>query len=337
MPRVTTLVLAAFLSSFATSAIAYPPSHLWSKKFGSSQSNEIGDALATDAACNVILAAHVASSTDFGGGLVMTAGFSDGYMAKYDANGNYLWSRRMGGSGQDDWVSAVAVDGSGNIYVIGNFYASVDFGLGILTSAGQLDTYVAKFSSSGAVIWNKRYGSTGQDWGRSIAVDASGNVFVTGDFSGTVNFGGSNLIAVGGSDLFLVKLDTAGNHVVSSRYGSASGETGNALACDPFGSVVLTGTFHGTTSFGGSSLVSTGVGDIVLAKYDNNLVHVWSKRLGGTTEERGWSVATTWSGDIYMTGTFTGSVDFGGGALPGAALDDIVLAKYTTNGTHIWS
>ena len=340
-PRLlASLIFVLFVGSLtAGSASAYPPTHQWSKKFGSNQNSENANGLATDASGNVVMVGHQSGSADYGGGLITNAGFSDGVMAKYDANGNYLWSRRMGGSSDYDWAESVAVDGSGNIYVIGTFYGTVDFGLGGLVSAGvgAADVYVAKFSSAGAVLWNKRYGSTTNDEGNAIAVDANGNVFLTGAFSGTVNFGGSNLVASSSQDIFLVKLDTNGNHVASSRYGTASGQQAGAVACDPTGNVIFTGYFFGTASFGGAPLISAGQADIVLAKFTNNLVHVWSNRFGSTSNDRGFTCVTTWAGEVYLGGTFTGSVDFGGGALPGAGNEDIVLAKFDGNGTHLWS
>ncbi len=326
----TTLLLAG-------SAEAYPPAHLWSKSFGSNQSNEAGNALAADVFGNIILGGRISGSTDFGGGLITHAGFADGVLAKYDSNGNYVWSRRMGGSTQDDYVTGLKVDPSGNIYAIGYFSGTVDFGSGALASAGSFDVYVVKLSPTGAFVWNKRFGSTGTETGRSIALDNSGNVYITGEFSGTVNFGGSNLVSSGASDVFLVKLDNSGNHVASARFGSASGEESYGVATDPSGNVLITGFFLGTCSFGGANLVSAGGLDIFVAKYSGSLVHVWSKGIGGTASDRGNAIATGPSGEAYVTGNFTETVNFGGGPLAGGTMSDAFLVKYAADGTHLWS
>ena len=132
------------------------------------------------------------------------------------AGGDPNWgSTTFGGTGFD-WASQVAVDGSGNVYTTGYFNNTVNFGAGDVTSAGSYDTFVTKLNSAGAHQWTTTLGGTGNDYGRGLAVDGSGNVHTTGHFAGTVNFGAGDVTSAGNSDVFVVKLDSAGNATVTT-------------------------------------------------------------------------------------------------------------------------
>ncbi|MCF6285500.1 MAG: hypothetical protein L3K26_09955, partial [Candidatus Hydrogenedentes bacterium] len=132
----------------------------------------------------------------------------------------------MGGTSGDEGL-AVAVDGAGNVYTTGYFQGTVDFdpgaGVSNLTSAGTKDIFVQKLDSAGNFVWAKGFGGTDNDRGFGIVVDASGNVFSTGEFSGTVDFdpglGVTELSSAGGLDVFVQKLDAAGDFVWAKGMG----------------------------------------------------------------------------------------------------------------------
>jgi uncharacterized protein (AIM24 family) len=126
-------------------------------------------------------------------------------------------------------------------------------------------------------------------------------------------------------------------HIWSQRFGDTEGESGESVAFDSSGNVVLTGGFRGTLNFGGSPLTSAGLDDIFLAKLDGNGTHIWSQGFGDTEWQGGWSVASDPSGNVVITGYFYGTVDFGGDTLTSAGGSDIFLAKFDANGTHLWS
>jgi hypothetical protein len=132
-------------------------------------------------------------------------------------------------------------------------------------------------------------------------------------------------------------------HQWSKRFGdSASGpQGGNAVAIDAFGNVILLGAFVGTVDFGGGPLTNTSPSpfalDIFLAKFDANGGYLWSHRFGDVGTEYGSSVAVDSFGAISITGSFEGTVDFGGGPLTSAGGGDIFLAHFDANGNHRWS
>ena len=310
--------------------------HQWSKGFGASQ-NDYGYGVAVDGSGNAVFTGQFNGTVNFGGGPLTSAGGSDIFVAKYNLAGGHLWSKRFG-STADDVAYAVAMNGAGDVAITGHFAGTIDFGGGPLTLAGtNADIFVAKFDANGVHQWSRRLGDTQADEGMAIAMDESGNVVVTGNFQGTVDFGGGPLTSAGFQDIFVAKYDANGVHQWSRRFGGLGGEIGNAIALDRFGNVVVTGGFADVVDFGGGPLTSAGAYDIFLAKYNSSGVHQWSKRFGSTGFDEGYSVAMDRSGYVAVTGYFDNTVDFGGGPRPSAGNHDIFLAKYDASGVHQWS
>jgi len=313
--------------------------HLWSKRFGGSYA-DTGYSVSVDSSGNVYITGYFSSSTiDFGGGALTNAnaGDYDIFLARFDSNGNHLWSKSFGGS-SSDYGTSVSVDSSGNVYITGEFGSStIDFGGGALTNAGGWDIFLAKFDSNGNHKWSKRFGGSYADTGYSVSVDSSGNVYITGYFdSSTIDFGGGALTNAGNSDIFLAKFDSNGNHLWSKRFGGSSSDIGYSVSVDSSGNVYITGRFYSSTiDFGGGALTNAGYSDIFLARFDSNGNHKWSKRFGGSSDDRGSSVSVDSSGNVYITGYFDSStIDFGGGSLNGLGT---FLAKFDSDGKHLWS
>lgn len=255
--------------------------------------------------------------------------------------GTQLWSKTIGGP-SSELGNSIAVDGNGDVLVTGYFNGTVNFGGGNLVSAGNDDIFVAKYSgTTGAYIWARRFGSTATDQGDSIAVDSAGDVFVTGQFQGTIDFGGPPLASAGNSDIFLVKLSgTDGSHGWARRFGSTGIDLGNAVAVDSAGNATISGVFALTVDFGGVPVASAGGNDIFVAKYNGTTSsHIWSKGFGGTGAESGEGVAADSNGNVFVTGNFSSSsITFGGSALTNAGNTDAFLTKLAAaDGSHVWS
>jgi hypothetical protein len=282
------------------------------------------------------LVGYFNGTVNFGGGNLVSAGSTDVFVAKFNAAGVHLWSQRFGSTGQEGGDS-VALDALGDVFVAGYFFGTVDFGGGNLVSAGDTDIFVAKYNSDGAHKWSQRFGSTGSEVGFSAAVDASDNVFVTGFFNGTVNFGGGNLVSAGSDDIFLAKYNEVGVHQWSQRFGSATSDAGRCVAVDASGNVLVTGNFTGTVNFGGGNLVSLGSNEIFVAKYGAAGAHLWSQRFGGTGSDQASSVRVDVPGNVFVAGSFQGTADLGGDDLVSAGSNDIFIAMYDAAGVHQWS
>ena len=331
-PAILSILVASMLT-IATAAVAQPPTHLWSQRFGSTL-YDFGASVATDASGNVFMTGHFFGTVGFGGGALVSAGSFDIVVAKYSPTGTHLWSQRFG-STSSERGNSVATDASGNVFVTGAFDETVNFGGGSLVSAGFWDIFVAKYDATGTHLWSQRFGSTDDDVGNSVVTDASGNVFMTGEFIGEVDFGGGVLVSAGARDIVVARYSPTGTPLWSQRFGSTSDDVGISVATDASGNVIMTGSFEETVNFGGGALVSAGSADIVVAKYSPTGPHLWSQSFGGTSNEQGFSVATDASGNVFMTGSFEGTVDFGGGALVSAGISDIVIAKYDATATGV--
>ncbi len=178
--------------------------------------------ITTDANGNIYTTGAFGGTVDFDPGPDVqnftAIGVIDIFIQKLDADGNFLWIRQMGGANWECGNSIVA-DASGNVYTTGYFRGTADLdpGAGVqnFTAAGYGDIFIQKLDTDGNFLWAKHMGKTFNDEGTSIALDTDGNIYTTGFFGGTVDFDpGSdvqNFAAIGGKDIFVHKLDTAGN------------------------------------------------------------------------------------------------------------------------------
>jgi len=215
----------------------------------------------------------------------------------------------------------IAVDAAGNSYLTGLFGGTVDFDptgthpgdTDILTAAGGTDAFVAKYAPDNSLVWAKRMGgstSEATDSGQSIDVDGAGNVYVTGQFRGTADFGSTTLTAAGsgGHDGFVTKFDAGGSFVWANRWGladnstSIKGERGSAVDTDAAGNVYVLGT---RTSDNGAAFHGY---DIL--KYNSDGTPAWAKFIGSSEAPVGGDLATDAGGSVFVTGTFNGLVDF---------------------------
>lgn len=252
------------------------------------------------------------------------------------------WSKRFGGTGAD-LAYKVAVDQSnGDMVVVGSFQSAFSFGaLPQITSAGVEDIFVAKFSSNGTPLWAKGLGGTGVDSATDVAIDANGNVAVTGYFSGTVDFGSGPKTSSGSLDIFVAKLDSAGQYIWSKNFGAVDSDQGNSVAFDMSGNVIVTGLFRWTVNFGCGALTSAlfGAPDIFFAKYAANGSCTWAKNFSAPSSDVGYAVAVDSSDNIFLAGTFLGSLNLGGSVLnaSGTTSDDFYVAKFSSSSQHLWS
>lgn len=313
--------------------------HLWSKRYTGTD-YQYFSCVKVDASGDVYVSGVIQGSTDLGGGVLTSAGIDDGVLAKYrGTDGGHVWSKRWGGVSGDGF-GGIALDSNGNLFAVGRFYQTVDFGGGGLTSAGFNDIALAKYKTAdGSHVWSKRFGGTGIDQGTAVAVDSSGDAYITGLFQNTVDFGGGPLTAMGMLDVYVARFAGAnGNHVWSKSFGATgSYSLPYRVAVDNAGSTFVTGKFQGTVNFGGGGVTSGGGYDGFVARYRaSDGGYVWAKRFGSTSEDEAWAVTPDGSGNVLISGYFTGTVDPGGGALTSAGMTDLLLARYKiTDGSFV--
>lgn len=229
---------------------------------------------------------------------------------------------------------AVAVDADGNVVVVGHFRGSADFGGGPMKVAGTVDIVVAKYDKTGAHLWSKRFGGADDDQSADVAVDAAGNVFVTGSFSGTVDFGGGAFTDQWGG--FALALDKGGAFRWSQHL---AGGIGESIAVTADGEVVVCGTFWKQITVGGEAVKGTGQANTFVAKLDASGSKKWLKAFGSTGRAAvlGKGVATFSDGSVYVLTGLESTVDYGGGPLISAGGTDVAVVKLDAGGGHVWS
>jgi hypothetical protein len=311
---------------------------LWAKRAGGT-SYDRGRGIAVDSSGNTYITGYFQGTAEFGATTLTSAGSSDTYIAKVDSGGNFLWAKRAGGTSGDEG-HGIAVDSSGNAYVTGIFTGTAVFGATTLTSTsvGGGDTYIAKVDSGGNFLWAKRAGGTSGNVGYGIAVDSSGNAYITGYFTGTAVFGATTLTSAGQQDTYIAKVDSGGNFLWAKRAGGTNYNHNFSIVADSSSNAYITGYFKGTSVFGATTLTSAGDVDVFIAKVDSGGNFLWAKRAGGTNQDSGWGIAVDSSGNAYITGYFNGTAVFGATTLTSAGGSvDIFVAKVDSGGNFLWA
>lgn len=332
---------------------------LWAQGLGNT-GIDLVNGVTTDASGNVYTTGGFAGTVDFDAGAgvsTLTAtGFNDIFVAKSDPQGNFLWARAfLCTTTLINFGNAIAVDSSGNVYTTGVFAGTVDFDPGAGTSnlaAGSSNNiFVSKLDTNGDFVWAKNFGSTGVDEGRGIAVDGAGNVHIAGFFSGTFDFdlgaGTTSLTSAGGTDAFVLKLDSNGDFAWVKQWGSTAGDEALAIALDASGNVLSTGRFRGTNvdldPGAGTDLFTTPSAsfDIFVSKLDQNGGYVWARQVGGATNDQGLGIVADNAGNVFTTGEFTGTPDFDTGAgtnsIASAGSTDMFVLALDASGTYDWA
>jgi beta-propeller repeat-containing protein len=333
---ITGLLLLTMLST-----MAQLPPFRWVVQAGG-DSDDFSRGIAVDANGNSYVTGAFHDLANFGDVTLSSSGGYDIFVAKYDSTGSAVWAASAGGPDFDDYGLAIAADSSGNSYVTGAFSGQATFGTNTLSNLGGSDIFIAKYDTAGNLLWVQQAGGVSLNSGRSIAVDAAGNCFVTGVFQGTGAFGNTNLTAhsLADFDIFLAKYDPNGQLVWVQQAGGSLDDVGYGVAVDNSGNAVLTGYFKSpTASFGAITLVNhspTNSPDIFIAKYDSAGNTLWATNAGGADIDLGYAVALDVAGNSYVSGVFSGSASFGGITLNNQGGTHF-LAKYSSTGDALWA
>jgi hypothetical protein len=346
--NIATNILGSMNDRIFVSKLDASGNFVWANDLPSGGSSN-GRAIFVDPSGNVYTTGYFHGTTDFdpgAGTFNLTSGvISNAYVSKLDTSGNFVWARAIVGSATGSSVgNGISVDAMGNVYTTGSFTNTVDFDSGAstfnLTSAGSKDIFVSKLDASGDFVWAKKMGGTSVDEATAISIDASGNIFTTGSFALTVDFdpntGTSNLTSAGNLDIFVAKLDASGNFVWAKRMGGTNQDLARGISLDTSGNVYTAGYFQGTADFDPDTcafnITSAGTEDIFVAKLDASGNFVWANGTGGTGSDSAFGISVDSSNNVYTTGLFAGTVNFGtstavSNLIAVGSLSDIFVAK----------
>jgi hypothetical protein len=306
--------------------------HVWSRGFGAQGSWVDAWDVATDTAGNIALVGRSSAGVDLGGGMLPAGAF----VAKFSSQGGFLWARPVTG-----FLRGVAFDGAGNVLASGDAVRP-----GSPEGGTPNELLVLKLSPTGSQVWFHRFAATEMVRGETIAAGPSNEVVVGGSYSGTMALGTSALPQSSVAP-FLVKFSASGAAAWARGLPASPvpyaerGFLDVAVASD--GAIAGAGYFSQWVRVGTRVGYSTGQYSSFLSVLEPNGADRWSRWLGNEASTFARGVAIDAAGDLVVMGTFSSTLDFGGGPLTtapnfGSPYEGIFVAKYRmTCGEHRWS
>ena len=291
--------------------------------------------VAIDSSDNIYITG-TSEGTNIFGKNVTSGTTRDIFVAKLNSSGVVKWVYTAGGTGADRGRK-IALDSSGNIYVAGYYENTVDFGGGNITSNGSWDAYLLKLNSSGTFQWVKSYGASSNDLGRDVAIDSNDNIYLTGNFRGTVDFGGGDVSSNPSANayIFLVKFNSSGVFQWVYTAGGTGVDDVRSLALDSSDNPYITGSFQSTVNFGGGNTTAANTNDLFILKLNSSGAYqsIYTSNIDTTQKAKGLFIDS--SGNVYATGTFKNTVNFGGGEVISSD-QDIYLLKLNSSLAFQW-
>lgn len=266
----------------------------WTQQLGTSETENVYS-IATDSSGNIFVTGSTLGDLDDNSSTTGTS-----FLVKYNSSGTNQWIKQVAGS----WYgSGVATDSSGNIYLMGSASGSIDG----KTYLGSCDLFVIKYNSAGTKQWTTMHGTTGHEcpnyYWNGIAVDSSGNIFVSGGTTGAF----SGFTNAGSTDIYVVKLNSSGTVQWTQQLGSSYEDNSYDLVIDSSSNIYVVGNNNQDVDFDGNT--SQGGKDIILIKYNTSGTKQWSRQYGSSDWDYGRGIAIDNSNNIYVTGYTAGSID----------------------------
>ena len=291
--------------------------------------------VAIDSSDNIYITG-TSEGTNIFGKNVTSGTTRDIFVAKLNSSGVVKWVYTAGGTGADRGRK-IALDSSGNIYVAGYYENTVDFGGGNITSNGSWDAFLLKLNSSGTFQWVKSYGASNNDLGRDVAIDSNDNIYLTGNFRGTVDFGGGDVSSNPSTNayIFLVKFNSSGVFQWVYTAGGTGVDDVRSLALDSSDNPYITGSFQSTVNFGGGNTTAANTNDLFILKLNSSGAYqsIYTSNIDTSQKAKGLFIDS--SGNVYATGTFKNTVNFGGGEVISSD-QDIYLLKLNSSLAFQW-
>jgi len=192
--------------------------------------------------------------------------------------------------------------------------------------------------SGGPSTWAVAAGGNKDDSGYEIAQDSAGNIYLTGVFTGTANFGSDTLTSKGKDDIFVAKLNKSGKFLWAVAAGGSGGDVGADILVDSSGIITVTGFFQATASFGSLSLTAKGSNDVFVAQLNNSGKFLWVSQAGAKNGSTlGLCLAMDGAGNSALTGYFSGTAKFGATTLTAKGNNDAFVARLDNTGKFLWA
>jgi hypothetical protein len=244
---------------------------------------------------------------------------------------NIDWVRSISGN-NEDYISKIVLDKDSNVIGIGTFQDS----LSSLVSHGLNDVMVFKYDDSGDLIWLIQLGSISEDWGNDIAIDSTGNIYVTGYYKSTFYYNNDSIFNCGNADAFVAKIDSLGIIHWVKGIGHSGNDIGNAIIVDNDEKVYVSGTFQDSLTIDSQQLLSYSTYNNYLIQLDSSGQLLWHNTISTATANNIQDIELDANGDIYLLGYFRDVVYGTLGQLFSFGNNDILLAKFSSGGQLLW-
>lgn len=331
--------------------------YVWTKTVGAIGGNSLGFSVNLDGAGNVIVTGAFDGTGDFDPGAgtynLTSNGNHDIFVLKLDNSGNFIWAASVGGTGIDRGYS-VTTDNLNNVIVTGVHQNTVDFdpGAGVdnYTAGGGLwDYFIMKLDPNGAFQWAISSQNGGSEYSNSVACDPSNNIYITGDFSASLDFdpgvGSFNMAPTNATAGYLLKVDANGNFIWAKMFTGNNRCYPSTVDIDSNGDIITSGEYMDDLDAdpgpGVFTLNTNGVQDVYIIKLDSNGDFLWANSFGGTVPDESFGLTTDASNNIYTAGYFETTVDFDPGpgvySLSDNGIYDIFVQKLDANGDFVWA
>ncbi len=293
-----------------------------------------GTSIVTDNNNNTYLTGYYYNAVDEQSGV---------FLVKYNSLGVKTWYKKI--TSQFYGMNSMLV---GNRYYYSPTVEYPDFQIVAINNAGQIvvsaKNKLFKLDTSGNIIWQKNV----VDTIKSISFDASDNIYLTGQFSGTIDFNPSltdtfNLTSTGGSDAYILKTNTNGDFLWAKNIGGIANDEANCIKVDIYGNVFFTGSFQSSCDFNPNSgiynIISNGLSDAFVCCLNTSGNFIWAKKMGGISNDKATFLNIDFAGNVYLTGTFTNTFKYdtlNSSSMFGLGAIDVFVCKISATGAFIW-
>jgi|GEM_PF-1589992 len=278
-----------------------------------------------------------------------TAFAPNAFIAKYDSTGDFKWVNTIDGQ-QLIHIRDMELSAAGDLYVIGDFMDTARFkgvsSLNTHVSNGVFDVFIAKYDTSGQILWSHSMGGVAPDWGYDLTVDQNENVIITGSFLVSMDFdpsitGTANISTTMGSpDIFVAKYDVNGDYLWAKKAGSPAMDEGHSIDVNRSGEIYVTGFIGDSSAFDTIGVANRGANDIFIAKYDAQGNAIWAQGLGGPAPDKGTVIKENGS-NFYLAASYQALAFIDSSASApnhfSAGGEDMLIASFDTSGAYQWS
>lgn len=306
-------------------------------KSATGKDNSYGCDIKLDKNNNCYVTACFYNSTTIGHKVFTSVGGSDILLLKYSAKGDLLWGKSMG-SKADDIAHTSSVQLSENsLYITGSYSQTFTCGQLSVSSKGNFDAFLAKFSTGGDPQWLESIGGTGTDSGIALSLDKDGGIVVTGNYDSTFVLGKNRLECRGEFDVFVAKYASAGQNQWIQSFGSGGIERSTCCAVDKLGTTYVSGCFRYSPETNGSfSNEETFGNDLFLVKYKGSMKDKWQLLAGGNGEDAIFDMCTDQDNNLYTLGLYHGTIKIGLTELANSGGIELFFTKISPAGNYIF-